>query len=226
MGQTHDYTALSLVKRLRDRSVVPEELVRQRAMEQAAKWSIRPARSTWQQPVTATTHHYQVLALHRYPRGTSYTEIVESIRQRLRRPEFFGKTRLILDRTGVGRPVFDLFQDVGADPIGITFSGGNEPTRQDGGWVVPKADLVGALQATMGTERTKVAGLIPEWHILREEMQNLEVRMTPGGHAQFASDWRRKDSHDDLLFSLAIALWYGESVRELDPEAFRVSTKQ
>lgn len=217
LGQTFDYTAVSLVKHLLDLGGSEEERRRDAAVAAAARFGIEPFRNgTSSGPV----NRYQVLTLHRYARGTTYTSIVDSIAERLRRPELNGRTKLVLDRTGVGRPVFDLFQSVGAKPIGITFSGGNEPSRQDGGWIVPKADLVGALQSTMGTERLKVSADIAEWPTLRQEMQDLEVRMTPTGHAQFAADWRRKDSHDDLLFSLAIALWYGETVKESVPQFY------
>lgn len=226
LGQTHDYTAVSVIRRIqRVRLLEPTELTAQRAMEEAMRWGL-PVKSADLEPKTKKEDHYQVVGLHRFPIGTTYTVIVEQVRERLLRPQLRGKTRLILDRTGVGRPVFDLFQSVSTEPIGITFSAGNEANRQDGGWTVPKADLVGALQATMGTGRLEVSGQIPEWKTLRQEMQNLEVRLSPSGRAQFAADWRN-GTHDDLLFSLAIALWYGETQRELDHAAFTaIKTKR
>lgn len=225
LGQTHDYTAVSLIRRIeRVRLLEPPELTVQRAHEESLKYGGYVPGGAFEAKTTKAKH-YQVIGLYRFPLGTTYTVIVDQIRERMLRPELLGRTKLILDRTGVGRPVFDLFKAVDVSAIGVTFSAGNEPNRQDGGWTVPKADLVGALQATMGTNRLAVSGQIPEWPTLRQEMQNLEVRLSPSGRAQFAADWRNGE-HDDLLFSLAIALWYGESVQELDPEAFSVSTKR
>lgn len=211
LGQTHDYTAVSLLRHVeRVRLLEPRELTVQRAFEESLhRGGYVPSGAL--EPKTTRESHYQVVGLHRFPLGTTYTLIVDDVRDRLLRSQLYGRTKLILDRTGVGRPVFDLFKAVDVRAVGITFSSGNEPNRQDGGWTVPKADLVGALQATMGTGRLRISEHTPEWPTLRQEMRNLEVRLTPSGHAQFAADWRN-GSHDDLLFSLAIALWYGERV--------------
>src|SRR5262249_5031260 len=51
---------------------------------------------------------FQVGHLERLPLNTSYPNIVSRVLQQLKRPPLAGKSELVIDYTGVGRPVFDL----------------------------------------------------------------------------------------------------------------------
>ena len=59
-----------------------------------------------------------------------------------------GNADLVIDRTGVGRPVFDIFEDMGLEPWGVTITAGRTEKMVGGdSWHVPKTELVGALEA-------------------------------------------------------------------------------
>src|SRR5271157_4666649 len=97
---------------------------------------------------------YHVRHLQRYALGTSYPVVVEDVSQKVRQ---LGETVLAIDQTGVGRPVFDLFESGGLRPLGITITGSDTVHGEDRQWRVPKRDLVGILQVAVQAERLKVA---------------------------------------------------------------------
>ena len=175
LGQSNDYSALSVVRRLRP------------GMEK----------------------HYQCVHLHRWPIGTAYTAVVADVAEMMQRPELRGRATLVLDRTGVGAAIFDMFSGANLSPVGISITGGEQSNPVPGGWSVPKKDLVGVLQATLQEERLKIAPELPQAALLVQELQSFEVRITTTGHAQYAADWR-SNAHDDLVLSLACALWWAE----------------
>jgi hypothetical protein len=82
--------------------------------------------------------------IHRWPLKTPYTQIVKDVGDIVAMPKF-NRPTLVIDQTGVGKPVVDVFQDanfsVQIQPVVIT--GGHEINMgDDGAWRVPKKDLV------------------------------------------------------------------------------------
>jgi hypothetical protein len=158
-------------------------------------------------------------------RGKSYVKIANAIGQLLEQPELDGSI-LAVDATGVGRPEVDLLREqipVGLDPgwasyvpgariasklVPITFTSGNRATDDgQGGYHVPKKDLVGAAKALVNSRRIKMDRthtFVPE---LIRELQNFRVKITQAANETFSA-WREKDK-DDLVFALAMASWAG-----------------
>ena len=154
---------------------------------------------------------YEVGHLQRFPLGTAYTAIVKQLKAILERPELAShETTLVIDYTGVGRAVGDIFDDADMPHIRVSIHGGDSVSHQGNHYRVPKRDLVGAVQATMGTHRLKIADSLPEAATLRHEMQNFRVKIDPATAHDSYSHWRERD-HDDLLLSLALVCWWGES---------------
>ncbi len=81
--------------------------------------------------------------LHRWPVGTRYTAVVSDVAALMQRPEVRGRARLVIDRTGVGAAVYDMFVAAKLEPVGITITAGEHSNRAPGGWTVPKKDLAG-----------------------------------------------------------------------------------
>ena len=164
---------------------------------------------------------YHVRKLER-ARSTSYTQIVaraRSIAQQLR-----GCT-LVIDGTGVGRPVSDMFDDAGLRPIVVHIHGGDRVTHDEGeqaagrarGWImgasrrwgVPKRDLVGVLQVLLQNKRLKIAPG-PLSDTLATEMLNFRVKIDPTTTHDSYSAWR-EGQHDDLVLATALGCWWGEN---------------
>src|SRR3712207_876281 len=74
------------------------------------------------QPQTAV---YHCGYLQRLPLNMPYPQQVGRVYELLATPPLRGHTRLVLDATGVGRPVLDLVRSVGLAPIPVLITGGD-----------------------------------------------------------------------------------------------------
>lgn len=180
LGQTQDYTALVIL----EQTIAP----------------------TTNETNPRVSYDYSVRHLHRWPLGTPYPTIVTEL------GVLFGKTyelrqsTLVIDATGVGRPVVDMI--IAADlriPVkAFSITAGLKP----GNSTVPKKDLVGAVQALLQQRRLKILRTLPLADSLVKELEMFRVTVTPGRNETFAI-WRERD-HDDLVLALALAIWYGQ----------------
>lgn len=155
-----------------------------------------------------TAWRYDVRYLKRWPLGTPYTDIVDEVRDVCKRN--LPGAPLVVDRTGVGRAVVDLFRRSGIcrSLIAVTITGGHAATKDADGWHVPKKDLVGVMQSLLQTKRIDVAKGLADAPILRKELGNFKVKITTAANETFGA-WR-EGQHDDLVLAVALACWYGE----------------
>jgi hypothetical protein len=143
--------------------------------------------------------------LHRWQLGTPYPAIVADVGRMFDRPPLRGSA-LVIDRTGVGRAVCDLFgpKQVAAVVKPYTITAGFTAGKR----TVPKKDLVAAVQAALGTGRLRFAEGLPLTDTLVKELQTFRVTVTSDRNETFAA-WRERD-HDDLVLALALAVWHAE----------------
>ncbi|MGA7185978.1 MAG: hypothetical protein WBY67_22220, partial [Pseudolabrys sp.] len=67
-------------------------------------------------------------------------------------------TELVIDETGVGRAVGDIFNEAGLKPIKVTITAGNEEAQNGfARFTVPKQILVSTLDAMMHTGELRIA---------------------------------------------------------------------
>lgn len=156
---------------------------------------------------------YTVFKLERCPLGTPYPQIVQSV------VALFGKAPLagsilVIDQTGVGRPVVDMFRQIPCEPWGgfypITITGGQKATwEENGDWHVPKKDLVGAAMVLFQNHRLLIGNKHRDGPTLVKEMRNFRHKITLAGNETMEA-WR-EGQHDDLVFALSLAAWIGET---------------
>jgi hypothetical protein len=60
--------------------------------------------------------------LERLPLQTSYTDVVSHVGRLLDTAPLRGDASLVIDLTGVGRPVFDMFEEARLRPIGVSIT--------------------------------------------------------------------------------------------------------
>jgi hypothetical protein len=113
---------------------------------------------------------------------------------------------ILLDFTGVGRPVFDMFRERPALQWveGVVITGGRETSKIAAGWSVPKAELVSKIQALLHSGHLKIPRSLPDASVLARELQDFRVRYTDAGNAVFNA---REGAHDDLVLALALAVF-------------------
>ncbi len=159
---------------------------------------------------------YHCRHLHRYALGTSYPAIVADMRNLCLRPPLDSKRpSLAIDATGVGVAVTELFTmarpGINASIVPISIHGGNEVVSNSPGYNVPKRELVSVTQALLQTERLKIAEELPLASVLATELQNFQVEISQSGFDTYNA---RSGAHDDLVLSLAMALWLGQNQQE------------
>jgi hypothetical protein len=157
-------------------------------------------------PVLAT--EYLIRHIRRLPLGTSYPDVAQIITEMLCSPLFSRrKVQVLIDVTGVGRPVYDsLMQEIATKEATkrilikpITFSHGERYNITTG--LLGKAYLVSRLQSLLQSGRVK-APLTPEVKALLEELRVYEIKVSQDGKDQYGAIIGK---HDDLATALALA---------------------
>jgi hypothetical protein len=196
LGQSQDYTALSIIE------------IQQRFSPILSKAGVLQFDYGKYEKDGELLHYIRHLT--RFPLGTTYPDIVRMVYKL-----FFDlynnhkiKPTLIIDSTGVGKPVFDMFTEAELKPKGITITGGNNVNREGNIFNVPKRDLVGVLQVLFQNNRIKISGSLPTKKTLYDELINFRVKISETGHDSYEA-WRSRD-HDDMVLSVAVACWYAE----------------
>jgi hypothetical protein len=126
---------------------------------------------------------------------------------------------LVVDGGGVGAPVIDALVDAGLDPVCVILTGGFQVNRRDGGgYTVPKADVVSAVQLLTEGRRLQIPAEMPHATTLTRELENFRYDTSVSGRIRYGAGpaghedvlWRGDGSHDDLLLATAIAAWHAE----------------
>lgn len=216
LGQAADYTAISVLERKEAPRVARQEPIYRGG--RLVGYENGPGRPEG-------PDSYDCGWAERLPLGTPYPQVIEQVREKLQTPKLRGHTALVVDATGVGRPVVDLLREGGLDPVAVTITGGDAESYVDRGWRVPKRNLVSVLQVLFQTKRLQIASGIPAVQTLTQELLNFKVKISDLGHDSYGA-WR-EGQHDDLVLAVAVAAWWAE--REpppLDPSAFKTLRRQ
>jgi hypothetical protein len=191
LGQSHDYTALCVL----NHRIVPTD-----------DWIQNDVAQIWKQKAN---EFFDVRWLERLPLGTSYVDVVQHVSNLLARPPLNAGAKLVIDESGVGRPVGDLLDVAGLKPTRVTITSGLETTRHGPySFHVSKAQLISGLDARLHTGELKIAAAISEAGNLADELKNFERHVTASGRNSWSA---RGTGNDDLVLSVAISLWFAMS---------------
>lgn len=201
-----DYTAVAILERI----VLPPP-----ASPPAGQWSAPPAgvATYWKRPpVPDPLCRYECGHLERLKLNTPYPDMVAHVAHLLREPALAeSETALVVDATGVGRPVIDMLERAKLKPIAVTIHGGDTVTKEWNNWRIPKRDLIGGLVVLLQTDRLKFASHLPAVPQLVQELTAYRVKIDPlTAHDSYNA---REGAHDDLILAVAIAAFYGEDWR-------------
>lgn len=150
---------------------------------------------------------YRARHIDRFPTGRAYTDMVQDVEALLRQEPLRGRTTLVVDATGVGRAVADLFAGLGRRTINVTITGGQDASRTGQDFTVAKKLLASTTQALLQTGRLQFSSRVPETGVLLSELKDFRVKVSASGHARFE---HRSGAHDDLVLACALAAWYAE----------------
>lgn len=185
LGQAQDFTAICVLEKTEDKDVAP----------------------------------LHVRHLERPPLGTYYPEIVERVKELVRDPALRETSynwhsghnetslpELVVDATGVGRPVVDMMRREGLSFAPVLITGGDIEHHDNGFYKVPKRNLVSAVQIALQSGRLKIAEELSLAETLRKELLNFRIKVNISTAHDSYEAWREGD-HDDLVLAAALACW-------------------
>lgn len=153
--------------------------------------------------------HYIVRHIERLALGTSYPDVAKRVADILANELLRQRKRCVLiDVTGVGRPVFEMLRleardrpetrDVMIKPI--TFAHGEHYNAETGR--LGKAYLVSRLQALLQSSRVHAPNTA-EVRAMLEELKVYEIKLDTNGKDEYGAF--KVGTHDDLATSLGLA---------------------
>ena len=157
------------------------------------------------------THDRELKLRHieRVPLGESYTGVVERLSGL--QASLLG-SRLVMDATGVGRPVRDMLIAKGVEPFGVSITSGRETRCVNGIWRVPKRVLLRGLSVALESGLLKIAEGLPYTAALKAELGAFQAEFTDRGNVTFNGVCE----HDDLVIAVALAV-----TQEIGPDRTR-----
>ena len=188
LAQVNDYTAITIIER-----IITKE---------------RRYSNFLGDYTTETERAYHLRHIERPERGTTYPKIVDRLKELVESEQLRDKEKaVVIDLTGVGRPVWDLMRNNGFDGKmnGIQITGGKDVTSERRIYNVPKRDLITALQVAFQNGQLKIARNLPEAETLIKELTNFKVKISVSGHDTYEA-WR-EGIHDDIVLSAAMGVW-------------------
>lgn len=151
---------------------------------------------------------YHVKHIERLPLKIKYGRIMQRIKDIS--AENHHAMTIVIDQTGVGKPVVDLIEadlsKLGVEVIGVTITKGYNIN----GWNIPKKYLISSLKAGLQTKKVKIARNLIEPEILeitKNELLNYreDTKKLPAEDALY-DNWRNGE-HDDIVLSLSIGIF-------------------
>lgn len=191
LGTVNDYTAMSAVEYFR--APIPVG---------APNWMDCELRQRLSAP------QYRVRDLRRFKLGLSYVAIAHEVLKLMIGP--LRGAPLIVDSTGVGRPVCDLLEECGLkNMLRVLITSGHAESRGDRDeWQtrhIPKQLLISNLQAAFHLGELRIAPQLAEAKTLGKELTDFRASRTEAGNLSLNA---RSGQHDDLVLSVALAAYH------------------
>lgn len=147
-----------------------------------------------------------------------YTELPQYTKELMSSLDLSDRSALLIDMTGVGAAIYDMYDSFGLDPLGIVFSSGNASNIHSGrksksifGTVthisVPKPDLIASLKLSVEQGRLRMAKGLR----YAEEAEN-QFRHFVGKFNETTKKVKMENDspevHDDFVVTEAMCAWY------------------
>jgi hypothetical protein len=192
LGQSNDFTAIAIVERFQPRILWKEP----------ESW---PASEAKPRRPPNPPEQLHLRWLERIRLGTPYPRIVDHVVKLTEHPQLQRRAEVVLDATGVGAAVLDLFKARNLHPTAVKIHGGENVSSSGGGYGVPKRDLVSAALVALQSGKLRIARELEFREELVRELLAFKPKIDPlTAHDSYNSTG---GAHDDLVIALALALW-------------------
>ena len=130
LGQAHDYTAICVIEKVYEElsNEQKAKLTRDFRARQNYQWG-NVDLDQYLRRATPTLHLLR--HIERIPLGTTYPLIIDIVKSRVETPLLQRKCHLVVDATGCGRPVVDLFYKSHMPISPVVITGGHKVVFED-----------------------------------------------------------------------------------------------
>ena len=152
-------------------------------------------------------------------RRLSYMELGEYTREMMQSLAFGDNCSLIIDGTGIGEAVYDIYTSLGLEPVKVIFTSGEtaavEKNRTQfskkfgavSGYKVPKVDMISAAQVIFQQGRIRFAESIDFRDECFNQLQSFVGKVNEKTH-NVKYENLTDDIHDDFVTMIIQACWY------------------
>lgn len=164
-------------------------------------------------------NNYELKLLNRI-RGREYEEIAQQV-YKFWKTGLMGATShkyLLIDSTGVGRPVLERLQFLIPRARGIFITAGQGSSvdpKDPRNHRVGKKVLISTLQIAASQRRLDVPENLKLGRVFKDELRNYDYKQNPV--TGYVSTGARSGKHDDLVLSVAMSIWYPEKGQNQKP---------
>jgi hypothetical protein len=155
----------------------------------------------------------------RFPPGIAYTAIIAAVAERVNAAGV-KSSPIAVDLTAVGRGFLEQCwrSRAGLNVHAYAVTAGLQVQKgEDHITLVPKRDLVMSLQLVLQGRRLKIAPELPQAPLLTTELANFRLKSVPL-NPMATVEWR-EGRHDDLVYAVALAVWFAEKHPPLWPDS-------
>jgi hypothetical protein len=196
LGQQSDPSAVAVIERIDG------------VFEYGTPWERHTGTGTIPQQ---KARRFDVRYLQRLPLKLPYPEQVARVAAIMARPPLCGvdgipRATLVVDATGVGRPVAELFDQAGLQCEKVLITGSeDQDSYVNGMWRVSKALIVQQIDACLHNGELRFAKQLGEADQMAAELKSFSRYVSAAGR----SSWEARGAeNDDLVLSVGLALWW------------------
>jgi hypothetical protein len=176
-----------------------------------------------------------IVNLKRFPIGTSYVDIVDWCENILQEPPLCGEhepmaeryggmatqephrlawqvrpSPLVIDATGVGAPVVDMFRRRKIYPVAVWLTSGSNVNYDEDmkRYLVPKSEVICRLQVGVQNGKILVADELQFAEAFKRELQSMRYKITDSKNITFEHRSKDDGAHADLVLAACLGNWW------------------
>jgi hypothetical protein len=152
---------------------------------------------------------YNLRLLERF-KGISSEKLVEQVMAFINKKPLKENTSIAVDVAGFGKTLVDTFAKTKLQYVMVSVTEDDAVISEEVNHRVSKKELISNLQFLFISERLRVKQDLPLSNIFIKELLGYRLKNTSQDHENQRVSKER--NHDDLVFALALACWYGQEV--------------
>ena len=143
-------------------------------------------------------------------KGISSGKLAKQIVELMNGKPFNKDIKIVLEVSSSGQILVDTFAKAKLHCVAVTVTEDDTATSKESTYKVSKKQLIANLQFLFVAERLRMIKDLPVSKIITKELLTYRLNNSSPDHENQRVS--KEPNHDDLVFALALACWYGQEV--------------